>query len=132
MDLSVPHCSSVNNAISVDCCHMCYASVLYAATIVRQLGRGTLLVQVNLLRVYRILPVMPMITFFRHSVDNSGTDTMATCCDDVQAAIAVENVCVTPERIELSDEVMEEDGKGEEGEGKEEVEEESKRGVIVR
>lgn len=48
-----PHGGGVNDAISVDHCHMHYASMLNAAAIVRQLGRGTLLA---LHQAYRLIP----------------------------------------------------------------------------
>ena len=59
VDLSSPHDGSVNDAISVDHCHMYYASVLHAAAMVRQLGPGTMLAKIDLHHAYRILPVHP-------------------------------------------------------------------------
>ena len=59
VDLSSPHGASVNDAISVDYCHMRYASVLDAAAIIRQLGKGTVLAKIDLLSAYRIIPVHP-------------------------------------------------------------------------
>ena len=57
VDLSSPHDGSVDDAISVDHCHMHYASVLHAAAMVRQLGPGTMLAKIDLHHAYRILPV---------------------------------------------------------------------------
>ena len=57
VDLSSPHGASVNDAISVDHCHMHYASVLNAAAIVRRLGRGTRLAKIDLHQAYRMIPV---------------------------------------------------------------------------
>ena len=59
VDLSSPRGASVNDAIPPDYCHMQYASVLEAATIVRKLGKGTLLAKIDLLNAYRVIPVHP-------------------------------------------------------------------------
>lgn len=57
VDLSSPHGGSVNDAISVDHCHMHYASVLDATAMVIQLGPGSMLEKIDLHHAYRILPV---------------------------------------------------------------------------
>ena len=57
VDLSSPQGGSVNDAISVDHCHMHYASVLQAAASVRQLGPGTLLAKMDFAQASRIVPV---------------------------------------------------------------------------
>ena len=59
VDLSSPAGASVNDAIAVDHCHMQYASVLEAAALVRQLGRGAILAKTDLLNAYRVIPVHP-------------------------------------------------------------------------
>ena len=59
VDLSSPRGASVNDAITSALCHMHYASVLQAASIVRRLGPGTLLAKIDLLNAYRIVPVHP-------------------------------------------------------------------------
>ena len=59
VDLCSPHGASVNDAISVDYYHMRYASVLDAAAIICQLGKGTVLATIDLLSAYRIIPVHP-------------------------------------------------------------------------
>ena len=57
VDLSSPRGSSVNDAISVDRCHLHYTSVLEAAALIRHLGKGTLLAKIDLHQAYRMVPV---------------------------------------------------------------------------
>ena len=57
VDLSSPHGASVNDAISVEHCHMHYTSVFEAAACIRQLGRGAMLAKINLHQAYRMVPV---------------------------------------------------------------------------
>ena len=57
VDISSPHDGSVNDAISVDHCHMHNASVLHAAAMIRQLRPGSMLAKIDLHHKYRILPV---------------------------------------------------------------------------
>ena len=57
MDFSSPAGHSVNDAIPSDVCHMHYTSILEAAVVVRQLGRGTLLAKMDLRQAYRVVPV---------------------------------------------------------------------------
>ena len=59
VDLSAPRESSINDAISADLCHLQYASVLDAASVVRRLGKGTVLAKFDLHQAYRIIPVHP-------------------------------------------------------------------------
>ena len=59
VDLSSPRGASVNEAIVSEPCHMCYASVLDAAALVRRLGQGTVLAKIDLLHAYRHIPVHP-------------------------------------------------------------------------
>lgn len=59
VDLSFPNGSSVNDAIPVDLCHLHYASVQDAASLIRQLGVGTLLAKLDVQQAYRIVPVHP-------------------------------------------------------------------------
>jgi len=58
-DLSSPFGSSVNDGISPDLCSLRYAKVDDAVNIIRQLGRGTQLVKLDLKDAYRIVPVHP-------------------------------------------------------------------------
>ena len=58
-DLSSPFGSSVNDGISPDLCSLRYAKVDDAVNIIRQLGRGTQLVKLDLKDAYRIVPVYP-------------------------------------------------------------------------
>ena len=57
VDLSSPRGGSVNDAIDVNHCHMHYTSVLEAAAVIRQLGKGTLLAKIDLHQAYRMVPV---------------------------------------------------------------------------
>ena len=57
VDLSSPHGRSVNDAISVECCHMHYTSILEAASLIRRLGKGASLAKINLHQAYRMVPV---------------------------------------------------------------------------
>ena len=57
VDLSSPPGYSVNDAIPLDICHMCYASVADAARLIRQLGAGTQLAKVDLQNAYWLVPV---------------------------------------------------------------------------
>lgn len=57
VNLSSPPGASVNDAISPDCCHMQYASVLQAAQVIQQLGIGTQLAKLDLQNAYRMVPV---------------------------------------------------------------------------
>ena len=57
VDLSSPHGFSVNDAISVEHCHMHYTSVLEASALIRQLGRGARLAKIDLHQAYRMVPV---------------------------------------------------------------------------
>ena len=57
VDLSSPHGASVNDAISVEHCHMHYTSVFEAAACIRQLGRGSRLAKIDLHQAYRMVPV---------------------------------------------------------------------------
>ena len=59
VDLSAPHGHSVNDAISSDLAQMWYASVLDAAAMIRRLGRGALMANMDLKNAYRVLPVHP-------------------------------------------------------------------------
>lgn len=58
-DLSSPLGDSVNDGISPDACSMHYARVDDAVSIIRQLGRGTQMVKIDLKDAYRIVPVHP-------------------------------------------------------------------------
>jgi hypothetical protein len=58
-DLSSPFGGSVNDGISPDICSMQYARVDDAVNIIRQLGRGTQLVKMDIKDAYRIVPVHP-------------------------------------------------------------------------
>ena len=57
VDLSSPRGFSVNDAISVEYCHMQYTSVLEASALIRQLGRGAKLAKIDLHPAYRMVPV---------------------------------------------------------------------------
>lgn len=57
VDLSSPRGNSVNDGIAVSACHMHYSSVLDAATMIRELGPGTLLAKMDLHQAYRNIPV---------------------------------------------------------------------------
>lgn len=58
-DLSSPWDHSVNDGIALAHCSLQYASVDNAIDIIRQLGRGTQLLKVDLANAYRIVPVHP-------------------------------------------------------------------------
>ena len=59
VDLSSPHNHSTNSGISPDLCSLSYASLDEAVKVVQQLGRGTILVKMDLKDAYRIVPVHP-------------------------------------------------------------------------
>ena len=56
-DLSLPFGSSVNDGISPDLCSLRHSKVDDAVNIIRQLGRGTQLVTLDLKDAYWIVPV---------------------------------------------------------------------------
>lgn len=64
-DLSCPRSSSVNNGISLHLCSLCYSSVDDAVAIVRQIGRETLLIELDIKDAYRIVPVQLPITGYQ-------------------------------------------------------------------
>lgn len=59
VDLSSPSSASVNDGISEELCSIKYASVEDAVRLIKQLGRGTQLVKMDLRDAYRIIPVHP-------------------------------------------------------------------------
>ena len=59
VDLSSPAGSSTNDGIDPNLCSLCYASVDDAISIIRQLGRDTLLLKLDIKDAYRIVPVHP-------------------------------------------------------------------------
>lgn len=59
VDLSCPRGSSVNDGISEHLCSLQYASVHHAVDFVKQLGRDTELVKLDIKDAYRIVPVHP-------------------------------------------------------------------------
>ena len=59
MDLSCPATRSVNDGIPSNLCSLKYASVDDAVAKVQALGRGTMLVKMDLQDAYRIVPVHP-------------------------------------------------------------------------
>ena len=61
-DLSSPYGGSVNDGISPELCSLRYAKVEDAVNVIRQLGRVTQLVKLDIKDGYRIVPVHPAIT----------------------------------------------------------------------
>ena len=59
VDLSHPAGASVNDGISPTLCSLHYTSVDEAVSIIKQLGRGTQLVKLDIKDAYRIIPVHP-------------------------------------------------------------------------
>ena len=59
VDLSSPGDKSVNDGIPSDLCSLKYASVDDAVTMVKTLGRGTMLVKIDLKEAYHLIPVHP-------------------------------------------------------------------------
>jgi hypothetical protein len=59
VDLSYPDGHSVNDGIAPELAIINYSSVDEAAAIIRSLGRGTLLLKIDLKDAYRLLPVHP-------------------------------------------------------------------------
>ena len=59
VDLSSPFSASVNSGISEELCSLKYASLEDAVSLVKQLGRGTQLVKMDLRDAYRMIPVHP-------------------------------------------------------------------------
>ena len=59
VDLSSPAGGSTNDGILEDLCSMQYSSVDRAIDIIRQLGRGTQLVKLDIKDAYCIIPVHP-------------------------------------------------------------------------
>ena len=59
VDLSHPAGASVNDWISPTLCSLHYASVDEAVSIIKQLGRGTQLVKLDIKDACRIIPVHP-------------------------------------------------------------------------
>ena len=59
MDLSSPRGGSVNDGIDQNLCSLRYASVDEAVNIIKQLGRDTEMVKVDIKDAYRIIPVHP-------------------------------------------------------------------------
>ena len=59
VDLSSPATRSVNDGIPSNLCSLQYASIDEAVAIVSLLGRGTMLVKIDLKDAYRIVPVHP-------------------------------------------------------------------------
>ena len=57
IDLSHPDGRSVNDAIPLALCSLRYPSVDDAVECILSLGRGTLLVKVDLKNAYRLLPI---------------------------------------------------------------------------
>lgn len=63
VDLSAPEGGSVNDGVSPALCSLQYASVVQAAQMVKQLGRGAVMAKLDLKSAYRMVPV--------HSEDRS-------------------------------------------------------------
>ena len=59
VELSSPSSASVNDGISEELCSIKYASLEDAVRLLKQLGRGTQLVKLDLCDAYRIIPVHP-------------------------------------------------------------------------
>ena len=59
VDLSSPGDNSVNDGIPSDLCSLKYASIDDAVTMVKTLGRETMLVKIDLKEAYRLIPVHP-------------------------------------------------------------------------
>ena len=59
VDLSSPTEASVNDGIAQGLCSLKYASVDEAVSLIRQLGRGTKLVKIDIKDAYRIVPIHP-------------------------------------------------------------------------
>ena len=59
VDLSSPFSASVNSGISEELCSLRYASLEDAVKLVKQLGRGTQLVKMDLRDAYRMIPIHP-------------------------------------------------------------------------
>ena len=59
VNLSYPAGTSINDGISQDLCSLTYASVDDAVQLIRNLGRDTLMVKLDLKDAYRIVPVHP-------------------------------------------------------------------------
>ncbi len=59
IDLSSPEDASVNDGIDARLCSLDYPTVHDAAKIVRELGKGALLVKLDLKNAYRVVPVNP-------------------------------------------------------------------------
>ena len=62
-DLSAPVGTSVNDGISPELCSVQYSTVDDAVGIIRQLGRDTQLVKLDIKDAYRIIPVHPTIIY---------------------------------------------------------------------
>ena len=58
-DLLYPRSASVNDGISPNLCSLHYSSVDDAVALIRQLGRNTLLIKLDIKDAYRIVPVHP-------------------------------------------------------------------------
>ena len=59
VDLSSPEGHSVNDAISKEWCSVSYTSIDRAVSLVRRLGKGSLLAKLDLKEAYRAVPVHP-------------------------------------------------------------------------
>lgn len=73
VDLSFPHSRSVNDGIHPDLAPLQYASVDDTVRFIHMLGRGTLLIKIDLKNAYRLVPVHPQD---RYLLDNHWNNSL--------------------------------------------------------
>lgn len=95
VDLSSPAGQSVNGAISQGLCSVSYALLNQVVQLAQSLGRGALLVKLDLQETYRAVPVHPSDQHFL-AVSWKGTPLLALVTNELPLSLQSETLWICP------------------------------------